>query len=191
MTRSRPTGPDSVLRSDGTCDPMSDPFVDWLRAASADLYIDLDYLLATDGPALEWFRDVFCDAGPVSVSRLRLLSEEATERSARDALGIMRREASFFHKRMPDRGIEERDSMEVPGKRGFYFLGRESHAWTLQSAIIEIGEAVQDEIMERDQEAWPVCELHGSGLHLKRLQEKVVWWCRPGSHAYRVIYSPS
>lgn len=170
---------------------MSDKFVDWLSVASSELDIDLRYLLATDHPALGWFRGVFHNLGPVSAPRLRLLVEEAVERSAGAALELMRREADFYRKRMPDAGIEERESTAVPGRRGFYFLGRELDSWTIELAILAIGDMVQEEIMEDGREAWPVCELHGFGLHLKMVQEEIVWWCGPGNHPDRVIYSPS
>jgi hypothetical protein len=178
----------ATLHADGL---MNNEFVDWLDGASGELDINLGYLLENDHPELNWLRGIFHTLGPVSSARLRQLAEEATERSVQAALGVMNGEAAFYHRTMPDARIEERESVAVPGRRGFYFLGYELKAWTIEFAILDIGDIVQGKIMERDLEAWPVCKLHGFGLHLRIFQEKVVWWCIPGDHPDRIIYVPA
>lgn len=169
---------------------MTDDFASWLWASASvgELDVDFEYLLAQDHLALGWFRTIYDDLGPIPSSRLRLLLEEAREQSSRKALEIIKREVEFHKKKMIEGQVEEGPSSSIDGRRGFYFLGRELASWTVDFSVIEIGEMVQDEIMERDWEAWPVCELHGMGLHLRVTTGQVVWWCQPGGHAVRAVY---
>jgi hypothetical protein len=167
---------------------VTDEFVNWLRVSSAEVDVDFEGLRAHDRSDLGWFRQVYDELGPISPSRLGLLLEEARGKSSEMALEIMTGEVQFHHKTMFNAQIEERPSEWYQGRRGFYFLDRESRSWTIEDAILDIGDTVQAEIAELDWEVWPVCELHGVGLHLQEIAGQVVWWCRPESHAVRVVY---
>lgn len=167
---------------------MTDGFVSWLQAASDELELDVEYLLARNNPELGWFRGVYASLGPISSAQLRLLAEEAREKSAKTAFDIIKKEVESYHRRMLDVSIEESPGEWVEGSRVFSLLGKELRWLTVEPAIVDIGDTVQGEIMERDGEVWPVCKLHGFGLHLEMIAGRVVWWCRPRSHAVRTVY---
>jgi hypothetical protein len=167
---------------------MYDDLEGWLLRCSEKLDIDLDHLFVNDGPALQWFHVIYVDLGPIPEAQLRILLEQAREESARRALEIMRQEIRFYRKRILEAEIEEGPSEWVEGARGFYFLGVEVRSWILEYSILEIGDAVQGEVVERDWGVWPVCAVHGVGVHLKIVRDRVVWWCRPYGHVIRIIY---
>jgi hypothetical protein len=167
---------------------MHDDLAGWLSGCSETLDVDLDYLLVNDGPPLQWFRRIYDNLGPIPEVQLRIMLERAREESAKRALEMMKREIRFYHKRGLDAEIEEGPSEWVEGAKGFYFLGAEVRSWILEYSLLEIGDAVQAEIMERDWRVWPVCDAHGVGLHLRKIQDQVVWWCIPYGHVLRRIY---
>jgi hypothetical protein len=167
---------------------MKAGFVKWLEDSRDQLDVDFSYLLPRNHPALSWFRQVYDDLGPIPSSQLRQLLEQARSRSARLALEIMKGEVRFYHRKMFEAEIEEGPSDSVEGGRGYFFLGVEVSSWTVEYALIEIGDTVQSEIIDRDWQVWPICDVHGCGLHLKETEEQVVWWCRPGRHALRTVY---
>lgn len=167
---------------------MQAEFISWLWGCSDYLDIDTGYLLQKGHPALAWFREVFDDCGPISAVQLRQLFEEARGGSAILALEAMKEEVRYYHRHMFEAEIEEGPSESVEEGRGYFFLGREVSSWTVEYAIIEIGDTVQSEIIDRDWQVWPTCGVHGWGLHLKATGGRVVWWCRPGRHMLRTVY---
>ncbi|MQY37217.1 hypothetical protein SRB17_52210 [Streptomyces sp. RB17] len=57
-------------------------------------------------------------------------------------------------------------------------LGR---AGSAAGALRVVAEAAQDTVMERLWQAWPVCTLHGLGLHVTEDAGRPSWWCAGGS----------
>ena len=150
--------------------------------------MDIEYLLRQNHPALAWFAEIYEDLGPVSAVSLRRLLEEARDSSARQALDIMKREAEFYKRAMFPAEIEDGPSGSIEGARGYFFLGVEVSSWTIEYALLEIGDTVQSELIDRDWQVWPTCKMHGFGLHLREVGSQVVWWCNPGAHIVRTIY---
>jgi hypothetical protein len=169
-------------------DLVMEAFETWLRGCRGELGIDVDSTLERVGPALDWFRAVYDRLGPIPVRQLRLQLEEAQREALAAALAIIAADVRGDDRRMVDAQIQERPSTRIPGNTELYFLQRELDSWIVLDAVWEIGDLVQDEIMERDFEAWPVCDQHGFGLHLGEAEQRAVWWCQPGNHAVRVIY---
>jgi hypothetical protein len=163
-------------------------FETWLRGCESELDVDVDYALEQDGPAADWFRAVYDRLGPISARELRAELEEAQREALTAAFAIIAEDVRGDGRQMIDAQIEERPSAHLPGNREFCLLRTEVGSWVLPNAVREIGQIVQDEIMERDFEAWPVCDQHGFGLHLERTAGRVFWWCKPGNHAFRVIW---
>ena len=168
---------------------MQAEFLSWLVGCSDQLDVDIEYLLRRNHPALAWFVEIYQDLGPISAVRLRRLLEQARGRSARQALEIMKREVEFYQRTWIHAEIEEGPSGWIEGGNGYFFLGVEVESWTIEYALLEIGDTVQSEIIDRDWQVWPICEIHGIGLHLKEIDGQVVWWCNPGMHFVRKVYS--
>jgi hypothetical protein len=170
----------------------SDPegFESWLRDSGSSLGVNFRYVAEVNPFAFQWFKRVYDELGPVPEWRLRALFDEACDRSTRIALDIWTREVQSYGLEMVDAQIEVRPGRWMAGGRDLYFLDRKVNYWVVVSAVKDIGELIQDRIMERDSKAWPVCEEHGFGLHLDKVQGQVVWRCRPQDHVVRVVYSP-
>jgi hypothetical protein len=47
--------------------------------------------------------------------------------------------------------------------------------------------APHDEVIDRDQEVWPVCDRHQAGIHPRLIAGRAVWCCSPGDHVLRGI----
>jgi hypothetical protein len=178
-----PTG--TSLESD------SDPggLKSWLRHSGNGLGIDFEYVAEVNRSAFRWFRCIYNELGPISKVRLRALFDDACGRSARIALDIWTREVEADGLEMVDAQIEVRPRGLMAGRRDHYFLDREVNYWIIEDAVQSIGELIQEYIMERDSNTWPVCAEHGFGLHLENVQSQVVWRCRPQDHVVRVVYS--
>lgn len=169
----------------------SDPegFESWLRDSGSSLGVNFKYVAEVNPFAFQWFKRVYDELGPVPEQRLRALFDEACDRSTRIALDIWTREVQSYGLEMVDAQIEVRPGRWMAGGRDLYFLDREVNYWVVVSAVKDIGELIQDHIMERDSKAWPVCEEHGFGLHLDQVQGQVVWHCRPQNHVVRIVYT--
>ncbi|GGV00698.1 hypothetical protein GCM10010260_41590 [Streptomyces filipinensis] len=48
-------------------------------------------------------------------------------------------------------------------------------------ALRAVAEAAQDTVMELLWQAWPVCTLHGLGMHVTEDAGRPSWWCAGGS----------
>ena len=53
-------------------------------------------------------------------------------------------------------------------------------------ALESIAEAAQETVTERLWQAWPVCDVHGLGMHPRDADGRLSWWCagvrtRPGT----------
>jgi hypothetical protein len=166
-------------------------FESWLRDTSGGLGVNIEYVAEVNQYAFQWFRGIYDELGPVSERRLRALFDEACDRSTRIALDIWTREVQSSGLEMVDAQIEVRPSRRMAGGRDHYFLDRQVNYWVVVSAVKDIGELIQDYIMERDFKTWPVCEEHGFGLHLDKVQGQVVWRCRPQDHVVGVVYPRS
>ncbi|MET9290450.1 hypothetical protein [Streptomyces sp. NPDC003077] len=46
-----------------------------------------------------------------------------------------------------------------------------------RSALAAVAEAAQDTVTERLWRAWPVCDEHRLGTHVREEDGRVVWWC--------------
>ncbi|MFI6358073.1 hypothetical protein ACIBJF_36865 [Streptomyces sp. NPDC050743] len=61
-------------------------------------------------------------------------------------------------------------------------------AGSADGALRVVAEAAQDTVMERLWQAWPVCTLHGVGMHVTGDAGRASWWCaggaRPGDPAH-------
>ncbi|MER6068207.1 hypothetical protein ABT187_04995 [Streptomyces sp. NPDC001817] len=55
-------------------------------------------------------------------------------------------------------------------------------------ALRVVAEAAQETVTERLWQAWPVCTLHGLGMHVTEDAARLSWWCagvsRPGDPAH-------
>jgi hypothetical protein len=177
----------------GTTTSDSDPegFESWLRHNGNGLGINFEYVAEVNQLAFQWFKRIYDELGPISEERLRALFDEACDRSTRIALDILTREVQVHGLEMVEAQIEVRSGRFMAEGRDHYFLDREVNCWIIEDAVQEIGELVQDYIMEREFRTWPVCGEHGFGLHLDEVQGQVVWRCRPQDHVVRVVYSNS
>ncbi|MEU6668520.1 hypothetical protein [Streptomyces sp. NPDC046727] len=54
---------------------------------------------------------------------------------------------------------------------------------TAAGALHAVAEAAQDTVMECLWQVWPVCTLHGIGMHPAEQAERPSWWCAGGGHA--------
>ncbi|MCS0600812.1 hypothetical protein NX794_06145 [Streptomyces sp. LP11] len=65
------------------------------------------------------------------------------------------------------------------------FLGPET---TPDGALAVVAEAAQDTVMEMLWQVWPVCTLHGLGMHVAEDGGRASWWCagtsRPADPAH-------
>jgi hypothetical protein len=168
--------------------PLEKSFIEWISSCIEILDFNPEFLEEWDPADLDWFRMVYDALGPISPGRLRLMMEEERDRSARIALSAVERDVRVDHKAMPSASLEKCPSQWAEGGQSLYFLHDEIFSLTVQGAVMEIGDRVQGEIMERDHEAWPVCPVHKFGLHLENSQNQVVWWCKTGEHVVRTIY---
>jgi hypothetical protein len=162
----------------------------WLRGCDGELDVDIDYALQRADPALAWFREIYDRLGPISARQLRTQLEGAQREALTAALAIIAEDVRSDGRRMIVEQIQERPNARIPESHEFYLLGRVVESWIAPDAVWEIGDIVQEEIMERAFETWPVCDQHGFGLHLEMVDGRVVWWCRPRSHVVRVVYQP-
>jgi hypothetical protein len=162
--------------------PEESDFRQWLRDIRSAIDVDFGALLQDD-ESLEWYREIYGKHGSISAGSLSALIEEAR----REALNAALREV--LHEVKEKRGeelafsIEERSDNPLGCRPGFYLLGTQLYSVTEPDGIAEIGEIIQDEIIDRDQEVWPVCPDHTVGLHAKVVDGRAVWWCNPGSHS--------
>jgi hypothetical protein len=59
----------------------------------------------------------------------------------------------------------------------------------LPEAVAEVGDYLQEYIMEDLMMVWPVCGVHSVGAHSEVHDGAAVWWCRTGSHAVAAVGS--
>jgi hypothetical protein len=161
-------------------------FREWILRNRQQVDIDFDFVQLND-PVLDWYRDVFSKSGPMPTGKLRELIDHTRSEILPAALVIFLREVDQEHRETLHVSVEESPCNVMSGRRCFYLLGRELYSMSISEALVEIGEVVQDEVIDRDQEVWPVCDRHQAGLHPRLVAGRAVWWCSPGDHVLRGI----
>jgi hypothetical protein len=158
----------------------------WLNAGDLAIDIDIECLMQNE-EALEWYREIFRQYGPIPAARLRKLIEQTRESVLPSALAIFLQEIRRKRGEELSFIIEKAQRNRFDSRNGFYLIGRELYSLTIQDGVAEIGEIIQDELIDRDQEVWPVCPEHTVGLHPSVVDGRAVWWCMPGNHSLGII----
>lgn len=137
-------------------------------------------------PDLEWVHCVYRDRGPISAVSFRRLVIDKRMAVCRAALRAFLGTLEHEH-REPFRTVAAIAEVVNNDNRSVYLLGAELFALSFESAVTEIAEIIQDEIIERGREVWPVCGQHHTGLHARLAGRRSVWWCQSGNHDVRLI----
>jgi hypothetical protein len=88
----------------GTSDSDPGGFESWLRDNGDGLGVNFEYVAEVNQFAFQWFKHIHDELGPVSEQRLRVLFDEACDRSTRIALDIWAHEVQADGLRTPDIG---------------------------------------------------------------------------------------
>lgn len=162
-------------------------FDDWF--AESRFVMDLcDGDDGRDAASRLWAGEVYQQHGPVGLDAFRALVIATRLKVATRSFEILSGEARSYGHEMPTARVEIVRQGKIWGAESAVgFLGRELYALTVAESVAEVGEIVQDEIIDREMKVWPVCAWHNTGLRIHVLDGRAAWWCRAGGHVERWV----
>jgi hypothetical protein len=160
-------------------------FDDWFAMSSFVMDI-CDGDDRQDAASRRWAGEVYQQHGPLGLDALRALVVATRLKVAARALEILSGEVrSSGYEMLTARAEIVRQEKIWGAESAMVFLGRELYALTIVDSVAELGEIVQDEIIDREMKVWPVCAWHNTGLRIRVLDGRAAWWCEAGNHVER------
>lgn len=142
-----------------------------------------------EAPARLWARGVYEEHGPLELDDLRTLVVATRLKAAERAFEILSDEVTSSGYEMLAGRIEIIRQDQIWGAESAVgLLGQELYALAVADSVEEVGEIVQDQIIDREMKVWPVCGWHRTGLRARVVDGRAVWWCRAGGHVERNIF---
>lgn len=136
----------------------------------------------------EWLRAFFDAHGPVDREVVTLAAIEHQTALAKDAVARVLRD---LHRTTKARPVVEVDVWKETTIRitvdGVYETPSMSEVRP-NEAVAEVADYLQAQLIERPVPGvWPVCAVHGFGLHAEMHEGVAVWRCHPGRHSVATI----
>jgi hypothetical protein len=156
-------------------------FSDWVLRSRPEVDEDADVATAAD-PDLRWYRDTYRELGPLSGPELREHIERTRRNVLTEALRIFQDDVEKHHGRRLAVSVKEAPRQTLNREPGFFLLDSDLRSLSLPAAIVEVGEILQDEMVDVGMEVWPACDQHQVGGHLRVAGDHAAWWCEYGDH---------
>ncbi|MER7108160.1 hypothetical protein [Streptomyces sp. NPDC000229] len=150
----------------------------------------MEYELGSAMPnkqSIDWIRRVYRENGELPSSRLALMALhrklDLTCQAFEELADVARRDTGHGIPLHPD---ASEPSPDFPG--GMVTVAESGiQSFDRNGVYAEVADAIQTYLADRYRVLWPLCPLHGTGLHAVVHEGHAVWWCNTGDHEGRAL----
>jgi hypothetical protein len=160
-------------------DFMAQSFEEWVDSMTDDRDEDLGELSAG---AMEVFREVFDERGPVSPDELSEIWQAREFAMAREAVGLLAADIRATTQiASPNIDVRREDGLLIISFDGNYQTPA-MFSMRAPEAICEVAENLRDHVMEEVWTVWPACPEHDRGLSAQPVDGVASWVCPTSDH---------
>lgn len=138
--------------------------------------------------AIDFFREVFDERGPVPVDELSGLWSERELTLAREAVNLVAADIRATTILSPSIEVRRKDDLLIVSFNGNY-QSPPMLSMRAPESICEVAENLRDHVMDEVWTVWPACPTHGRGLSARPVAGLASWVCPTADHVVASIGS--